>query len=40
MKTGGRVRLNTPGIVGARFQSPTGGFGTRLKRFMLGVSTS
>ena len=35
----GRVRLN-PGAASARFESPTEGFWTRLKRFMLGVSTS
>jgi putative secretion ATPase (PEP-CTERM system associated) len=36
----GRVRPNTAGAASARFQSPTEGFWTRLKRFMLGVSTS
>ena len=33
----GRVRLYTPGV---RFQPPTESFWMRLKRFMLGVSTS
>jgi hypothetical protein len=35
----GRVRLNGP-AASARFESPTENFWARLKRFMLGVSTS
>jgi len=36
----GHVRLRAPGAASARFEPPTEGFWSRLKRFMLGVSTS
>jgi putative secretion ATPase (PEP-CTERM system associated) len=36
----GRVRFRAPDVGGTRFQAPTESLWTRLKRFMLGVSTS